>query len=157
MIKTEIGGHNFNFLAIYGSYPGELHVSELLIAVDDSPGFPEDTRDCVLNRHGPPLEAAGEVACGPVIAVPVQLGAAGSAVAPTGPEGQGQPEAPTEEDVFAERRQLELGSRGERGQRSAGLVAGLGKDQGPGVGITVRQHYALLGVSFACGVNPRGK
>ena len=96
-IQTKMAGHNFDFPAIPGLHPGQLHVSELLIAVDDSPGFSEDARDRVLNRHGPPREAAGEVACGPVIAVPVQLGAAGSAVAPTRPEGQGQPEAPMED------------------------------------------------------------
>ena len=91
-----MGGHYFDLPAIPGLDPAELHVNELLFAADDGAGSSEDAGNRVLNRPGPAREAAGEVAGGPVIAIRVQLGAAGAAVAPPGPEGQWQPEAPSE-------------------------------------------------------------
>ena len=66
------------------------------------------------------------------------------------PDGEAKAEAPAEDDVEAEGRQLGFRTGGERREGAARLRSRLGEDEGPGVGEAGRQYGIFLVVGLAC-------
>ena len=82
-----------------------------------------------------------------MVPVRIQFGAA-----PAVPrsDGEAKAEAPAEDDVEADGRQLGFLTGGERREGAARLRSRLGEDEGPGVGEAGRQNAMFLVVGLAC-------
>ena len=65
-------------------------------------------------------------------------------------DGEAKAEAPAEDDVQAEGRQLGFLTGGGRRGGAARLRSSLGEDEGPGVGEAGRQDAMFLVVGLAC-------
>ena len=65
-------------------------------------------------------------------------------------DGEAKAEAPAEDDVEADGRQLGFLTGGERREGAARFRSRLGEDEGPGIGEAGRQNAMLLVVGLAC-------
>ena len=81
--------------------------------------------------------------------VPVRIQLCAAPAVPRS-DGEAKAEAPAEDDVEADGRQLGFLTGGERREGAARFRSRLGEDEGPGIGEAGRQNAMFLVVGLAC-------